>query len=303
MRNYLMIALLALLPCAALAADEAGVQHTIQQGDVSREYYLYTPSKASAEPRPLVVVMHGGAGNPNNAAKMSGFSKLAERENILVAYPAGTGRIPTWNAGKCCGYAERNQVDDVGFIRAMVQEIQKSTPVDPARIYATGMSNGGMMAYRLACEMADVFTAVAPVAGAMNTTSCTPSARPNIAIFHALDDQSVLYEGGPSKSGIRAMFGKEPAPDQSVAETMRFWLAHNSCRKYPLVDESVAGVGMQNYYCAGKTEIRLFTLSSGGHSWPGGEKGRAQADEPVAHFSATEKMWEFFMAHPPQEIF
>ena len=300
MRKLWLCALFFLFPAAALA-DDLGEHFTLKVGELEREYYVYVPPQASAKPRPLVVVLHGGAGKPESAMRMSGFSQLAAKENFLVAYPAGVGRIPTWNAGTCCGYAQRNNIDDVGFIRAMVDDIKKRASIDPARVYATGMSNGGMMAYRLACEMSDVFMAVAPVAGALNT-QCKPSARVNVVAFNALDDKHVLYQGGPSQEGLRAMVGKDPAPDVSVAQAMQFWLGHNLCRKYPQTEDT-PDYTMQNYFCAEGREVKLYTMKSGGHSWPGGEKGYRGADEPVMSTSATKKIWEFFLMHPRQEIF
>lgn len=273
----------------------------IRVGSKKRLYTLYVPHKASAVPRPLVVVLHGGGGTSKNAAEMSGFSELAEQENFLVAYPQGDGRVATWNAGKCCGYAERMQVDDVEFIRAMLADIKKQQSVDEKRIYATGMSNGGMMAYRLACEMADVFTAIAPVAGAMNTFTCAPSKPVSVLIFHAVDDQHILYQGGQSEKGLRKLFGQSPKPDASVEEAMRFWLGNNYCRKIPKADR-YTDYAVTNFYCMNNVDVRLYTIKSGGHSWPGGKKGYLGADDPLPNLNASKIIWDFFWQHPPHPI-
>lgn len=303
MRIILQIALLMVVWALPVQAEEpVGARHTLVIKEEEREYFLFTPSAASKKPRALVVALHGAAGSPQNMADTTGFSTLAEKENFLVAYPKGTGRVPTWNAGTCCGYAERTQADDVAFIRAMIDDIRKKTAVDDQRIYATGMSNGGMLAYRLACEMGDVFTAIAPVAGAMNTTECTPQGRPSLIVFHALNDKYVLYQGGPSEEGLRAMFNKTPKPDNSVQNAMEFWLKHNYCRKIPQV-EQYTDYSIINYFCAENREVRLITLNSGGHSWPGTKKTWQGGDDPVMSIWATRAIWDFFHQHPPEPLF
>src|SRR5690606_14996971 len=108
-----------------------------------------------------VVVLQGDGLSALQMAQRTGFTALAEKDGFIVAYPVGTGHIPSWNGGKCCGYAERKAVDDVGFIRNMVSAITKDYAVDKTRIYAVGLSAGGAMAHRLACEMSSTFAAVA----------------------------------------------------------------------------------------------------------------------------------------------
>lgn len=302
--QYILILLLVFFAKGVWAEDIAkvGEHRALQVGNSTREYYLYIP-KEDKKPRTLVVVLHGGGGTPRSAARMSGFSELADTENFIVAYPAGLGRLPTWNAGECCGYAERTQADDVGFIRKMVEDIRANAaaPIDSTRIYLTGMSNGGMMAYRLACEMADVFVAIAPVAGAMNVNDCKPNGRPSLIIFHALDDQHVLYNGGMATVGLRAMFGKQPAPDRSVQEAVAFWRKQNYCRQYPET-QAEKEYGQTHYFCAGGRDLEIYTLKTGGHSWPGGVSYTSE-DKPLQSLSATKIMWQFFMKHPPKEVF
>lgn len=278
------------------------MHYDITVGNLEREYYVYAPPAKSQMARPLVVMLHGGAGKPESAARMTGFSELAKQENFIVAYPYGTGRVSTWNAGKCCGYAMRNNVDDVAYIRAMLEEIKSNYRIDEQRIYAVGMSNGGMMAYKLACDMGDVFRAVAPVAGAMNTYTCEPQGRPSMAIFHAINDEHVLYNGGVSEKGLRSMFGLRPAPDASVEDAVQFWMKNDYCRPIPQTDR-YDDYSVVNYFCAEEREVRIYMLNSGGHSWPGGEKGWAGADEPLQSISATQEIWKFFKQHPTMPLF
>lgn len=298
----LILTLLALLAPLVVHAADVGEKYTLTHDKREREYYLYSPSDSDANALPLVVVLHGGAGSPANAAKMTGFSELAKKEGFMVAYPAGVGHIPTWNAGRCCGYAERRNVDDVGFIEKMIADIKSRRNIDNSRIYATGMSNGGMMTYRLACELGHVFAAAAPVAGAMNVFDCKPKGRPSMFIVHGLDDKHVLYNGGIPQEGLRAMASHKPEADRSVGEALQFWLKADYCRKFPSV-EDFGEVARVTYFCAEDRHVVLNTVDTGGHSWPGGEKGRVFADTPNQSFDATKDIWEFFKHHPPSEVF
>jgi polyhydroxybutyrate depolymerase len=297
----LLVVLFCLLPLSAQAA-ELGEHFTLEHDKIAREYFLFTPKGDSKKARPLVVVLHGGAGSPQNIAETTGFSELAAKKGFMVAYPLGLGHVPTWNAGRCCGYAERRNVDDVGFIEKMIADIKSRRNVDTGRVYATGLSNGAMMAYRLACELSSTFAAIAPVAGAMNVFSCEPNGRPSVIIFHALDDKHVLYKGGVPQKGIRAAASHKPEPDASVADAMQFWLKTDYCRKFPGV-EDLGEVARVTYFCAEDRHVMLNTLDTGGHSWPGGKKGWAGADEPNKNVKATEEIWQFFTQHPPTELF
>lgn len=287
-------------------AEEAhspiGERFTLTHEKLEREYHLYAPAGAAKAERPLVVVLHGGGGSPQDIADTTGFSELAAKEGFLVAYPLGLGRVPSWNAGKCCGYAARRDIDDAGFIEKMVRDIKARHKVDDTRVYATGLSNGGMMAYRLACELSTVFAAVAPVAGAMNTFSCKPDGRPSLFIIHALDDKHVQYSGGAPERGIRAAAGRKPVADASVQDAMRFWTKADYCRDFPAV-EDLGEVAQVTYYCAEDRHVVLNTLDRGGHSWPGSTHDSASGDKPMDGFDATAAIWRFFRHHPPRELF
>lgn len=148
--------LAALLVSATFAAraDEAVPRQTLTFGGIKRTYVVRAPADLPRSgPRvPLVLVLHGG-GNAVNAEQMTGFTEKARKEGFIVACPEGTGRLKdkllTWNAGHCCGYAMKRNVDDVGFVNALIDTLVQSYPADTRRIYATGMSNGGMMTHRL----------------------------------------------------------------------------------------------------------------------------------------------------------
>jgi polyhydroxybutyrate depolymerase len=143
---------------------------------------------------------------------MSGFNEVADQNGFIVVYPNGTSLLSedillTWNGGTCCGYAQEKNVDDVGFVRAIVPDLQSLVIIDAKRIYATGMSNGGILSHRLACEAADLFAAIAPVSGTLNFSPCNPSRPISVIEFHGTGDQHIPYHGGfGSKSLVNVDF-------------------------------------------------------------------------------------------------
>lgn len=274
------------------------ITRTLMHDGIERNYILYIPSSINwNQPVPLVFVFHGGTGNAESAIRMSGFSKIADQNGFLVVYPNGTGRLSdekllTWNGGDCCGFAQEKNVDDVGFVRAMVTDMQSLANIDAKRVYATGMSNGGILSQRLACEAADLFAAVAPVAGTLNFSPCTPSQPISVIEFHGTGDQHIPYTGG---------FGPESLVDvdfASVQSSVNFWVTANACASQP---QSNSFEDIQHDVwtgCTASTSVELYTINGGGHAWPGGEAGRVDADQPTQTISASQLIWEFFAAHP-----
>jgi len=303
----LIVLLLASLACArtqgsapvASASLPAGQStRSLTFGGRQRSYILYIPTSANpGQPAALVFVLHGGTGNAESAMRMSGFNQTADRNGFIVVYPDGTGRLSdtkllTWNGGDCCGYAQEQNVDDVGFMRAIVTDLQARLNIDPQRIYAAGMSNGAILAQRLACEAADIFAAVAPVAGTLNFTPCTPSRPVSVIEFHGTADQHIPYDGGYGpKSLVNVNFTSVPA-------TLGYWVGFDRCGSQPQT-ETFSDIRHDTWSgCAGSASVELYTVIGGGHAWPGGLGGLADADTPTMTISATQLIWEFFAAHP-----
>lgn len=281
---------------------EAGGDYelTLKVGDQTRYYRLHVPPQYDpSNPMPVVITLHGGGGNAEMTVPLTGMSNKADEEGFIVAYPNGSGRLRdyllTWNAGNCCGYALLNERDDVGFIRALIEEIQTHLVIDPQRIYVTGISNGGMMSFALACELADKLAAAAPVAGAFNYRPCEPSQPISIVMFNGKADQRVPYEGGPARGRI----------DTSVAEGVKFWVEHNACDPTPIRRAQADGKVLIEEYqnCAEGTSVMLYTVLNGGHTWYGGQTNRwverlGILDEMNRDVSATDELWAFFATHP-----
>lgn len=205
-----------------------------------------------------------------------------------MAYPSGTGRFsraPTWNSGNCCGYALQNHVDDVAFLRALIDTLERNYSVDVRRIFVTGISNGGMMSYRMACELAGKIAAIAPVEGAQNL-DCRPSEPVSVIVFHGTADRLVLFGGGISPFQI----GPKRS-DNSVANAVAFWVKEDGCSAAPKHEEN-GGVHTDNYSgCKNGTGVALYAIQGGRHTWPG---GRASGNS----VPATDLMWSFFLQHP-----
>jgi len=275
-------------------------RQTLLSGGRTRTYVLHLPQGREDQPSlPLVLVLHGGGGTASGMPRVSGMNNVADREGFVVAYPQGAGwrnlTRGTWNAGGCCGYAMNRQVDDVGFLRAVMDEIERTFHTDPARVYVTGISNGGMMAYRLACELADRIAAIAPVAGALHYAPCTPIQPVSVVIFHGTADQHVPYKGGQGPAA------REHRIDPPVSAAISFWTAHNHCASAPVVD--VRGTVKREQYqgCAQQTDVVLYTIEGQGHAWPGGQRGWRFGDAPSRELSASEAMWAFFARHRRRE--
>ncbi|MCC6318742.1 MAG: polyhydroxybutyrate depolymerase [Gemmatimonadaceae bacterium] len=282
------------------AAGDEGLR-TLQVRGTERSYVVRAPRSATSDatPRAMVIVLHGGGGNAANAEAMSGFTRLVDREGIIVVYPNGSGRpggrLLTWNAAHCCGFAMENRVDDVGFIDTMIDAIGREFNVDPRRIYVTGMSNGGMMAHRLGRELRHRPAAIAPVVGAVFGDEAMPSSPVSAVIFNGLKDTSVPAAGGLGDGiGRRAWDGVPPRPN---AEQGAYWARAAACGATPATRDA-NGVIHWTWPCGNGVAVELYQVKEGGHAWPGGRAGRRRGDDPGSTLDATDVMWAFFKAHP-----
>jgi len=286
------------LACSQTTPGSEDSLNTLIHDDIERTYILHVPpSYDDGQAVPLVLDFHGGGGNADTQIKTSGFSELADEKGFIVAYPNGTGKredkLLTWNGGTCCAYAVTNQIDDVGFVRALITEVQSKYNIDPKRIYATGMSNGGIFSYRLACDASDIFAAIAPVAGTQNYIRCDPSEPVSVIHFHGTEDGHVGYNGGAGPDSV------VDVPFASVKESIDFWINRNQCAQTPQT-ETFSDIQHDIYSgCTNGTAVELYTIIGGKHAWPGGNgPAWVRGDQPTLTISATEIMWDFFAEHP-----
>ena len=266
---------------------------SIVYAGVERTYLLYIPaSYDAARATPLVLAFHGIGLNAEEMARISGLSKQADTSGFIIVYPNGTGEKKSWNGGHCCGEAAKNNVDDVGFVRALIDELATFINIDPDRVYATGFSNGAIMVYRLACELPDRIAAIGPVAATQildDQEACHPARSVPVIHFHGTADRLNPYNGGTTSVGFEFV---------SVEDAIGFWVEKNACPN-PL-QRTQSGTIQHDVYtpCAQNSAIELYSIVGGEHAWPGGEAVNLQVGEPTMEISATPLLWEFFAAHP-----
>ncbi|MGE5181380.1 MAG: alpha/beta hydrolase family esterase [Acidobacteriota bacterium] len=260
---------------------------TIQSGGLPRVVNVHVPASYDpANPMPLVMNFHGFTSDAIQEAVLSQMTAKADAAGFVVIYPYGTGAPLSWDAGACCGQAVQNHVDDIGFVKDVIATAEDRLCIDDARIYATGMSNGGFLSHRIGCELADRIAAIAPVAGVNGMATCNPSRPMPVIHFHGTADPLVPYTGSTSLGFI------------SVADSFAAWGARDGCTGDPVETFRNGDSHCATYQqCAGGAEVTLCTVDNGGHTWPGGlpvpSLGYTTTD-----LSATDAMWEFFQAHP-----
>jgi polyhydroxybutyrate depolymerase len=285
----------------AAAPLEPGMHNfSLQHQGQQRTYMVYVPRTYKPEiAQAVVFAFHGGGGDMHlQAGDHYGLTQKADSAGFIAVFPNGYSRFPggklaTWNAGNCCGLARDNNVDDVGFVRAILKSLPEQVHLDQRRVFATGMSNGGMFSHRLACEMADVFKAVAPVAGTDGSLQCKPSRPISVLQIHAKNDTHVLFNGGAGPDSFRDT--SKVAEFVSVPETMARWAQRNQCQSTPKRSVTVPGAYCEVYpQCAGGVQVQLCVTETGGHSWPGASKARRGKEAPSQALSANDLMWEFF---------
>lgn len=287
----------------AFAQDAQPGDHVfvLEQGGLKRQYLAHVPKGYDpAKPAPVLVALHGGGGNMRLQADDGRYGLISKSESagFVAVFPNGHsawpgGRLATWNAGACCGSARDKGVDDVGFVRAVVADVQRRYSVDPRRIYATGMSNGGMLAHRLACDAADVFAGIAAVAGTDNTLTCTPSRAIPVLHIHARNDDHVLFNGGAGPGAFRDE--SKITAFTSVPETVARWVKRDACMATPRRVLERPGAWCERYSgCQEGVAVQLCVTESGGHSWPGAEAVRRGKEGASQALSANDVMWDFF---------
>lgn len=263
-------------------ASVAAPANSIRVDGADRTYEFFAPAEAADGPRALMVLLHGGLGSAGAIQNTTAMDQLAKRAGFYLAIPNGTSISRrqadrhTWNAGTCCGPAQKKNVDDVAFISALVRDIAARHPIDMNRVYATGFSNGGMLAYRLACELPEVFAAVMPVSGAALITDCAQGSDVAVFAIHGDADANVAYEGGKGK------FVETIYP--SVATSIERVTRDRTCGKP--TEKKDGKDRVTTYSCSGGSMVKLRTITGGGHQWPDGSSS-------FEGFSASEAIWAF----------
>lgn len=245
----------------------------------------------------LVIGLHGGGGSGEQFETSSYLTDKANAARFIVVYPDGvqsTGIIKarTWNAGSCCDYASENNINDVKYISELIDKLLAEYKINPKKVYATGHSNGGMLAYRLACEMPHKIAAIAPNATTMVVKQpCNPSRPVPILHMHSVLDQHVPYTGGVG-SGVSKHY------NPPVDSVLNVWQQKNQCSQPAKVILDNSSYKLTKWFdCLNNVSVHYYLTKDGGHSWPGGEAGSVFGDNPSTVINANDLLWEFFQQH------
>ena len=303
MSTRLALAALLLALVASTAWANGDRSETLTVGGLERHYLVHVPPAAAQGPLPLLVVLHGGGSRAESMGRFTGFDTLADRVGFIVVYPQGLDRH--WNDGRA---TIKRKVDDVGFIRALLDRIEHEQSVDPARIGVAGISNGAIFAERLGCDLADRITLVAAIAGSLAEdyrVDCRPTRPVSVLQFDGTSDPIVPYTGGTvADFGGRGEGGRVLSVDATAA----FWAANDHC---PPPDEPQALPPQASLYptrvflqrwtdCRDGTAVAVYRIQQGGHTWPGGPQylPRFVVGRASRQVDASAIVVDYLVGHP-----
>jgi polyhydroxybutyrate depolymerase len=272
---------------------------------ITRTYLVHVPGNYdSSRAWPLVLVLHGAFNTAGQMERRSGFSRLADREGFVVAYPNGIGLfgfLQHWNAGHCCGLAKADAVDDVGFLCCVIDDVTRQYRIDPARIYVVGHSNGGMLAYEFARAQCRRIAGIAVVAGTIGSSGDTqerpetvgpPEAPVPLIAIHGWNDKTVPFEGGAMSFSSRHYV--------SVFDSVGTWARYCGCDSSPQIDVDPASERciLTWYDGAGEPFVELHILNRWPHTWPGKVfTEHLVPTNPLCGFDGTQVIWDFLRMH------
>ena len=300
-----MLACVALPPLYVLLTAAPYYSATRASGTIvtsagqTREYMVHVPKTYdAAKPTPLVISMHGAENYPSFQMDLSQWNDLAEEQGFIAVYPAGEGGGPKiWHMRGVEGHSARPP--DIVFISELIDTLEATYNIDPSRIYANGLSNGGGMTWALSCTLSNRIAAFGPVAAAvlMPLDWCTDTNSAPAIIFHGTGDRFAPYYG--------AKVWIAPLPFQSIPAWAASWAQRNRCAPNPVESMVAADVTRLEYTnCVENASVLLYTIKEGGHTWPGGgELPEWLVGRTTRSINATRLMWDFFRAHPLRRRF
>ncbi|MGN6694165.1 MAG: alpha/beta hydrolase family esterase, partial [Aquihabitans sp.] len=268
----------------------------------TRTYRVYVPTEVAQHPDrpvPLLIALHGGLGWGAQFERTSGFDGLAEANGFVVVYPDGFDAAPgdrllqTWNAGACCGPAVRLDVPDVGFVRELIALLEEQYPIAPGEVVAAGHSNGGMLALRLGCELADEIAAVGVQSSPLEVATCEPARPVSLLQIHGTADDNVPIDGGV---GTDAVSGVDFEPPIEAART---YAAADACPDpEQLAVEGNADLAVTSWApCDEGAAVAFVQVEGGTHAWMGPSRGGGATGPPYEDLDASLVIWSFLSRH------
>jgi len=281
------------------AAASSTISHSIVVGGLTRTYLLHRPS--NLPPHPAVVIsLHGGGGTAAGQERLTGYDAVADAQHFVVVYPQGYDN--GWADGRGTNQAEKQHVDDDGFISELIDRLIATDAVDPARVFVSGFSNGAFMTQRLGCDLAKRIAAIAAVSGTLGTdVRCAPANPVSVLEIHGTDDPVVPFKGGHMRIEAGGPSTIVSAPDMtSQWRSLDDCAAASDATLINKVDDGTSVRVTANQQCADHTSVAFYEVQGGGHTWPQGKQylptlviGRTSQE-----FSASQVSWDFFKSHP-----
>jgi polyhydroxybutyrate depolymerase len=298
--NWLWLLPLGLSVNALLTPGDHSLNVEVQ--GVTRSCLVHLPPTYDVKkPTPVVLVFHGAMMNAERMVAFCGLNEKADQAGFVAVYPNGTGwrQFLFFNSGGLNGrLAPLRSVDDVKYVAKLLDDLEAQVNVDRKRVYATGMSNGGMMCYRLAAELSDRIAAIAPVSGTLAIEKCEPKRPVPVMHFHGTKDTLVHFHGPDNQSRTFLWY-------KSVEDTIQTWTKIDGCPDTAVIAEEPDTIAdgtrvTKKTYGPGKNgaEVILFVIEGGGHTWPGRDPTRRFLGAATRDISANDLIWEFFERHP-----
>ena len=271
---------------APTTATAASQDIAIKFQNLDRGYRLFIPDGPATQPRPLIVALHGGYGTGKNMEELTNLNLAGGNLGFVIAYPEGLGR--SWNAGTCCNPSMQKGVDDVGFLKAMVADIAKRTPINPTRVYGTGFSNGAMMVHRIACDAPDMFRAIAVGSGGIMMPTCNGKKPISALLIQGRADPRIPWDGGDFEGNYRP----------PVRDIFTRLATRNQCAAQESSQQDGSANCVTRRGCAGGAEVKLCGIDGMGHQWAGAKEllprllGKGTRD-----YNASQRVVQFFQQH------
>lgn len=291
-----VLILLLLIPALAVFAQPQQKKEQIVVDGITREFVTYIPLTASKDKLPVIVALHGRLGTGENMMGFADFRSLAVRDKFIIVCPSGIDK--SWNDGRPTP-AQKQGINDVKFIDQLITYILKSCNGDPKKVYLTGMSNGGFMSSRLACELSNRFAAAAIVGASMDLgVDYHPVKAMPIMYIQGTKDPLVPYKGGVMKGAGGEIYGHE--------DVLKLWVAEDQCNDSPVITKIPDGANdgtdiNEEEFTNAATSVKVvgYTVNGGGHTWPGGSQylPRFLVGKVSHNMNACEVIWNFFKGY------